>query len=763
MSVPTSSYRVQVREDFDLFAAARLVPYLADLGVGAVYVSPLLVATPGSDHGYDVIDHSRIDPARGGADGLDALAGAAHDAGLLVLADIVPNHVGVAIPHLNPWWWDLLTHGRDSRYADAFDVDWEFGGGKVRLPVLWDDAPPLERLDDELLLGDLRLPVAPGSDGDPARQHWELIHWRRADDELNYRRFFAVSSLAGIRVEEPWVFEESHVEIARWVREGLVDGLRVDHPDGLAHPGRYLASLAEFTGCDYVLVEKILERGERLAPHWMADGTTGYDALAEIERVLVSPDGRQALSALDAVIRRPDEEGRWPDLIHDTKRAIADGILRSEVRRLARDSGIDDGVANEAGLTGIEDAFAELCATFPVYRSYLPYGAEHLDAAIAEALFRRPDLRARLDQLRPLLLDPEHPAAVRLQQTTGMVMAKGVEDTAFYQYTRLTSLTEVGGDPAEFSITPEEFNRRQEERLARHPASLTTLSTHDTKRGEDVRARIDVLAEVPSEWAQVLTELRERAPLGDGRLEHLLWSAAVGAWPISRERLQDYAIKAAREAKSSTGWDDPDPGFEDRMREALDAAYDDPAVHSTLEHFVTSIERFGWSNSLAAKIIQLTAPGVPDVYQGSELWEQSLVDPDNRRSVDFGLRALLLEAIREGAHPPFDGSGVAKLMVVHRALTLRRESPECFTRYVPLAVVGDLADHALAFDRGGAITVATRLPVGLDRAGGWGDTTLLLPRRAVVDVLTGREFDGGELRLAELLDRYPVALLKVQR
>lgn len=747
---PSSTYRLQVRDGFDLFAAARAVPYLAELGVGAVYLSPLLAAVPGSDHGYDVIDHSRIDPARGGPDGLDALSAAAREHGLGVVVDIVPNHVGVAVPHCNPWWWDLLRHGRESRYAEAFDVDWSFGDGKVRLPVLWDDAPAFERWDDELRLGDLRLPIAPGSDGDPARQHWELIHWRRADDELNYRRFFAVSSLAGIRVEVPWVFEESHIEIARWIREDLVDGLRVDHPDGLADPEGYLRRLADFTGCDYVLVEKILERGEQLPPHWATAGTTGYEALADLDRVLVDPSGRGRLDAVDAELRDDDVPARWADLIHDTRRAIADGILRSEMLRLARDAG---------DVPDAADAFAEVCANFPVYRSYLPYGRPHLDAALAESLRRRPDLAGALDALAPMLRDPAHPAAIRLQQTTGMVMAKGVEDTAFYRYDRLGSLTEVGGDPSEFAIAPAEFHRRQQVRLAAFPAGMTTLSTHDTKRGEDVRARIDVLAEVPDRWSEVLLRLREGTRMPDGRFAELLWSTAIGAWPIERGRLHAYAEKAAREAGDQTAWNDPDQRFEAAVHDAIDRVYDDEQLRGVLEDFVDELRPHGWSNGLALKLLQLTGPGVPDVYQGSELWERSLVDPDNRRPVDLGLRQLLLATITAGAHPGLDDDGAAKLLIAHRALRMRRERPELFTCYRPLVAVGDRAAHVVAVDRGGAIPVATRLPAGLAAAGGWGQTSLLVPPGQWTDAITGAKHGEGPLLVGGLLERYPVALL----
>ncbi|MGV8884734.1 MAG: malto-oligosyltrehalose synthase [Microbacteriaceae bacterium] len=757
-TVPISTYRLQVSADFTLHAATELVDYLTDLGVDWIYLSPVLQATKGSTHGYDVVDHSSIDAERGGNAALDVFSQAAHAAGHNVLIDIVPNHMGVSDPSQNAWWWDLLTLGRASRYAEAFDIDWDFSP-RLRIPVLGDGEA----------LGDLRVengrlhyfdnayPLAPGTADDGAdaatvhsRQHYELVHWSRADSELSYRRFFAVNTLAAIRVEVPWVFEESHEQIVRWVREGIADGLRIDHPDGLRDPGAYLDELAVATDNTYVLVEKILEGDEQLPAFWPVAGTTGYDALADIDRILIDRAGRSALDALDTELRGRAQPVEWSTMIRLTKRGIADTILHSEVLRLERDY-----LAQHPPLPMLADALAELLACFPVYRSYLPSGVEHLHESAVLSKRARPELSATIDALVPILSDPENEVAQRFQQTSGMVMAKGVEDTAFYRYTRLGSLTEVGADPSEFAIGVTEFHRRQLDRQARFPASMTTLSTHDTKRGEDTRARINVLSELPEEWSEVLGRLRENAPLGDGPLENLLWESIVGAWPASADRLHAYAEKAAREAGNSTTWTSPDEDFESRMHRLIDSAFES----SIVPDFVARIEQFGWSNSLAAKLIQLTAPGVPDVYQGSELWETSLVDPDNRRAVDYDLRRLYLAAINAGAHPPIDESGAAKLLVTSRALTLRLGRPELFTRYAPLEALGSAAEHAVAFDRGGAVTVATRLPAGLERRGGWDDTIITVPGRRHVDVISDVEYEGGSIRLAELLAKYPVALL----
>lgn len=778
---PLSTYRLQIRQGFTLDDAADAAGYLADLGTSWAYLSPLLAAVPGSDHGYDVVDHSRVDPERGGPEGLARFAAAARAADLGILIDIVPNHVGVALPRANHWWWDLLRLGPSSRHAIAFDIDQRVSAGRVRLPILGsspaevlaageitiDTTPADDAPDGTLHYFDHVLPLAPGT-ADLAKdlpalldaQHYELRFWEDQNTDLDYRRFFAVSELAGIRVEIPDVFEESHREIVRWITEGLADGLRVDHPDGLVDPGAYLERLADATGAAYTLVEKILEPGEELPSWWRTDGTTGYDALVEFDRVLIDGDGVRALDELDARLRAdsglPPAES-WQDLIHSTKRKIADELLRSEVHRLVR--------ALPFGVVDAEEALAEIIASFPVYRAYLPAGREHLQHALDDAAARRPDLATAIAELAPLLVDTDLEIAQRFPQVTGAVMAKGVEDTAFYRHTRLGTLTEVGGDPSIASITVEAFHDAQRARLASWPHSMTALSTHDTKRSEDVRARLSVLAEMPDRWAEVLTELRGIASTGHGPLDSLLWQAAVGAWPITAERMTQYGLKAAREAAESTAWQHPDEDFEKGVVAIAEAT--EGSARSVIEDFVAEIVDAGRVNSLSAKLLQLTAPGVPDVYQGTELWDHSLVDPDNRRPVDFGARAGLLRRLDEdaarGILPPIDDSGAAKMLVVSRALRLRRDHAELFDRYRPGSVAGEASAHAVAVDRGGVLAVATRLPLGLADRGGWGDTVLLRRDIPATDVLTGRRIAAGPVRLSELLATYPVALLVEER
>jgi (1->4)-alpha-D-glucan 1-alpha-D-glucosylmutase len=755
---PRSTYRLQVSPDFDLYAAARVLPYLHDLGVDWVYLSPLLASEPGSTHGYDVVAFDHLDEERGGEEGLAALSAEARRVGMGVLVDIVPNHVGVATPSEDPWWWDVLKLGRESEHATAFDVDWAAGDGRILIPVVGDDDEDAIRVvasgtgEGEVRYHDQRFPLAPGTTT-LEEQHYELVSWRAADDDLNYRRFFAVNTLAAVRVEDPEVFAETHVEIKRWFDEGLVDGLRVDHPDGLRDPKRYLDDLAALTGGAYVLVEKILEPGEELPADWATAGTTGYDALAHIDRVLTDPAGEAPLTALEDRLRGTTVD--WEQMVHDNKRAVADGILHSEVMRITREvervlHTRDESVDEDA----VADAVAELLACFPVYRSYLPEGRDHLDQAFARAREQRPDLADTYAVLEPLLHDEWSQPARRFQQTSGMVMAKGVEDCSFYRWSRLTSLNEVGGDPSAFALDVDGFHAAMAARQRDWPDAMVTLSTHDTKRGEDVRARITVLAEEPGHWERALDELLRLAPVPDEGFGSLLWQAVLGAWtpdhlPDLRDRLHGYVEKAMREAGDRTTWTEPDEAYEAQVHAAVDAVFDSADVQRVLTDLATRIDQPAQANSLAAKLLAITMPGVPDVYQGSELWETSLVDPDNRRPVDFDHRAAVLAGTAED-------DAATKLHVTCTALTLRRERPGLFTGYAPVTATGSAAGHVVAFDRGGAITVATRLPVGLAAAGGWGDTVLDLPEGRWHDVLTGTDTDG---KLADMLATHPVALL----
>ncbi|XVV10598.1 malto-oligosyltrehalose synthase [Actinoplanes sp. CA-131856] len=750
---PSGTYRVQVRPDFPLSATAELADYLADLGVSHLYTAPLLTSTPGSEHGYDVVDHSQVNPALGGWDGLKNLSQALKNAGLNLVVDIVPNHAGVAVPHANPTWWDVLLKGQESEFSDFYDIDWT--RGRLLIPVLADDPDALDQLrveDGELRYYDKRFPIAEGTgEGTPRevhdRQHYELVNWTRGDAELNYRRFFAIVDLAGLRVEDPKVFDATHAEILRWHREGIVDGIRVDHPDGLRDPGAYLDRLHEAAPGAWLVIEKILEPGEEM-PAWPVAGTTGYDSLAEVGGVFVDPSTEAFFDTLDRHLT--GSERSWPDLVHEAKHTVATTLLAAELARMAR-------LVPE--IEAAPRALAELAACFPVYRSYLPFGSRHLAKARAEAGRRRPQLIPVLDQLTARLRNPGDELAVRFQQFTGAVMAKGVEDTAFYRWTRFTARNEVGNDPAKFGVSPDEFHEANDERHREWPDAMTTLSTHDTKRSEDVRARLAVLAEVPGDWTEVVRRWVRVAPLADPALAHLIWQAAVGAWPIERERLQAYALKAAREAAIGTTWQHPDEAFESALRAMVDKMYDDPALHRELTDFAASITPPGWSNSLGQKLVQLTMPGVPDVYQGTELWDYSLVDPDNRRPVDFAQRRELLARLDDGWLPPVDDTGAAKLLITSRTMRLRRQRPELFTSYRPAFADGRVGEHALAFDRGGVVTVATRLPVGLSRHGGWGDTTLSLDGHSWLEVFTNTSYGGNKLQVSELLRTYPVALL----
>ncbi len=767
MTSPASTYRLQLGPDRTFAGAAELIPFLQALGAGAMYTSPVLAAAPGSTHGYDVVDPTTASPALGGPEGFNRLAEQLNEAGLGLVVDIVPNHMGIAVPAASPAWWDVLRLGRVSPYARFFDIDWD--RAPVMVPVLADAAAvtDLRIADGQLAYHDLRFPIAPGTeDGTPQqvheRQHYRLTDWRRANSELNYRRFFDITTLAAVRVEDPEIFAATHATVLRWVATGRVTGLRVDHPDGLSDPGGYLRWLAAAAPSAWRVVEKILGPDEPLPAAWPVHGTTGYDALRLVCGLFVDPDGEPALTALAAEQCGPQD---LREMEYTAKRWVAEQILRAEIRRIARVANRDI-AGGQLEPSDAEPAIVELLASFPVYRSYLADGEpEPLHAAAAEATRRAPALAAAIAALvEQMTANTDGELAERVQQTAAMVMAKGVEDTVFYRYNRFIALNEVGGDPGRFGVPPEEFHHRAA--TVSHPRSMTALSTHDTKRSEDVRARLAVLSELPGEFADAVRRWSGRAGLPEPALNLLAWQSLVGAWPITPERLGGYLEKASREAKIATSWTDPNPGFDAAVAAWPKTVLSDDApggLAADVADFVALVRAPGWSNSLGQKLVQLAMPGVPDLYQGSELWDLSLVDPDNRRPVDFAHRRDLLARIDDGWLPEVDESGAAKLLVVTRTLRLRRDRPGLFDGYRALAGQGPAAGHVVAFARGGGrlVAVTTRLPLTLQRSGGWRGTVLPLPDGPGewTDVLTGQTVPAGAVPLDRLLSRYPVALL----
>jgi (1->4)-alpha-D-glucan 1-alpha-D-glucosylmutase len=748
VTIPSSTYRLQLNRRFTLDDASRVIGYLAELGVGAVYLSPILQSTIGSDHGYDTTDVSHVDHDRGGQAGLERLTTSARLAGLGVAIDIVPNHLGIEHPIENPAWWDVLRLGQDSQYAPWFDIDWS--RGRIVVPVLGDD-PQLEIVDGELRYFEHRFPLAPGTwvEGDDVaavhdRQHYELVHYSRGNTDLNYRRFFAITTLAGVRVEDPSVFVATHALVRSWCEAG-VTGLRIDHPDGLRDPLGYLHQLRSFAAEQWVTVEKILEPGEELPKTWPVAGTTGYDAMREVNGVFIDHDHEPAFTALYQGLT--GDHGTIADHIEAGKRLVLDTLLPAEVRRMAA-------LAPEIPEAG--PAIAEVAIAFEVYRSYLPEGVADLDHALATAARRRPELTAALDQLSPRLHDHGDDLALRMQQLSSAAMAKGAEDTAYYRYSRFIALNEVGGNPDQFGIPLGDFHALQASRLSRQPASMTGLSTHDTKRGEDVRARLAVLSEIPETWAEFVELFLRMASIPNRLFGYFLAQTLAGAGPIEPARMHAYAEKAMREASDDTTWTAPNLSYETAVHQAVDAAYQDPQLRGAWDELNQLITPPAWSNSLGQKLVQITMPGVPDVYQGTELWEDSLVDPDNRRPVDFADRLRLVQSLHDNP-PKIDESGAAKLWITRQALRLRHRRPDWFGSYQPIMAHGAAHDHLVGFDRGGVITFATRLPVGLTAAGGWRDTTVEIPG-AYVDVLTGQR-RSESVTVAELLATYPVALL----
>lgn len=762
-----STYRVQLRgaggdhPPFTFADAEKLLDYLAELGVTHLYLSPVLTAAPGSAHGYDVTDPGTVSAALGGPDGLAALSRAASARGLGLVVDIVPNHLGVDPPEHNPWWWDVLRLGRDSPYASFFDIDWSADpDGRIILPLLG-AAEDLDQLtvdgpsgNTALRLYGMTLPVAPGTAEDGAaaavihdRQHYRLVDWRTGG--CGYRRFFAVTSLAGIRQEDVAVFDRTHAEVARWFAEELVDGIRVDHPDGLADPTGYLTRLRDLVGPQaWIVIEKILFPGEPLDPALPIQGTTGYDALREIGGVFVDPAGADALSALVGSAGVPYRQTQ--DSLRQLKIGTVTDLLASELARLCRVIEQSTGTSHPL----LADAIAALLATLGVYRCDYQALSGVLGSALAATVAGDPKLTEPLAIIAAAVTDAE--PAVRLQQLCGAMTAKSVEDCYFYRDARLVSLNEVGGDPWRFGVSAAEFHRSAAVRAQLWPHTMTTLSTHDTKRGEDVRARIGVLSQVPGLWAELVTRWESVALSPDALTGLFLWQNIFGVWPAAgevdpplRARVHAFAEKAMREGGLRTNWTEPDTAFEDDVHGWLDTVFDGP-VSAELTEFVARMSPHAHSDALGQKLIALTAPGVPDVYQGTELWEDSLVDPDNRRPVDYAQCRADLDRLE---HP--------KMRVVRAALHARRDRAHTFLRggYRPVLGAGLAAEHLLAFQRGEDVLVAvSRWTLRLAESG-WRDTAVALPAGIWTDRITGAAH-SGHCPAADLFAELPVALLE---
>ncbi|NGO74957.1 malto-oligosyltrehalose synthase [Streptomyces sp. YC504] len=786
-AAPSATYRLQLTPDFPFAAAEAAVPYLARLGVSHLHLSPVLEAVPGSLHGYDVTDPSRVREELGGEDGLRALSATARAKGLGLVLDIVPNHMAASARH-NRALWEVLKDGPQSPYARWFDIDWQAGGGQVLLPVLGgrvgQELADLRVDGDVLRYHDLEFPLREGTENRPLpelldAQWYRLAWWRLARTELNYRRFFTISDLIGVRVEDPEVFDATHGKLLQLLAEGVAEGLRVDHPDGLADPGAYLRRLHEATGGRWTVVEKILADGEHLEAGWPVAGTTGYDALRHVDGLFVDPAGAgELLGQYRRFTDAPaDRGGHWEATVRRAAYKVVTHELAAEVDRLVR------AVQRCATAPGQRDhapwalrtALRELLVRMPVYR---PYGTGEsvrrvlTDEAAAEArtAFTVPEESDAVDCVRELLLDPAGDAAhtelrTRFAQTASALRAKAVEDTACYRHTPLLSAAEVGGDPGRPAIGPAEFHAFCTRMQRDWPTGGTTLSTHDTKRSADVRLFIALLSECPDRWAELLatvTAMADAAPAPDAQLAWAAWQTLLGIEFPHAERMRTVLLKHAREAGLFTSWTEPDPVYEAAVEEFMDAGPSGPAAYRVAE-FAGPLSDHGCTNVLSAALLHLTMPGVPDLYQGTEHQYLALVDPDNRRPVAFQ-EARFKGLAEERERWDLDRK---KLFLTMTALRLRRELADCygeFAGYVPLTAEGPAAEHCVAFARTGiastAITVTTRLSLRLKEAGGWRDTTLTLPPGRYVDALASDErVHEGCVRVADVAGPWGVALL----
>jgi malto-oligosyltrehalose synthase len=768
---PRATVRLQFHKDFTFADAEALVPYFAALGISHLYASPIMTARAGSLHGYDVVDPTAVNPELGGEDGLRRLVDALQRQSLGLIVDLVPNHMAATLE--NPWWADVLRHGRASRYAPFFDVDWE-SDDKVFLPWLGKPTHAVEPGE----IGRLGLPQ-PGA--------WRLGWWRTAGDRINWRRFFNINDLVCLRMGDDQAFEAVHATIARLYADGLIDGVRVDHIDGLADPAGYCHRLRRRLdplqpARPHIVVEKILMRGETLPADWGCDGTTGYDFMDEVSALQHDPAARQVLE--EAWARLTGRPGDFATEEIAARREILarhfSAALEACVRAFDRQAQGDPAGA-DVSQPALRRALTELLVNFPVYRGYgtahdLPFLQQAADAARASGV---PGDRWLIDLLQRWLAEPGV-APTRFHQLSAPLAAKSVEDTAFYRYGPLLSRNDVGFDVGRFGWPAGDFHAAMQRRAAGQPHGLLATATHDHKRGEDVRARLAVLSEQPDGWNARLERWLGQAELlrSDGLPSTadiaMLLQTVVGAWPFDlaledgvgraafARRLQGWQQKAMREAKLESGWSTPDPVYEAAARCLLQRLLVEDAgagLRAEVFAFVREIAPVGAINSLAQTLLRLTVPGVPDLYQGTELWDLSLVDPDNRRPVDFALRQKRLG--RAGWR---DGS--VKQALIVQALGLRTAMPELFAggTYEPLGVDGPLANHVVAFlrrlGRDAIVVAVPRLPTGLTAAG-LAATTVALPTGLAL--FSALDEAPPHAALQQLWLHWPVALLSTRR
>ncbi|WP_432100732.1 malto-oligosyltrehalose synthase [Streptomyces sp. WAC 04229] len=782
-SAPRATYRLQLQPDFPFAAASAAVPYLASLGVSHLHLSPVLEAVPGSGHGYDVVDHARVRAELGGEEGLRALSRTAREHGLGLVVDIVPNHMAMS-PRHNGALWDVLRQGPASPRARWFDIDWEAQGGQLLLPVL--GAPAGEVLEQLRVDGDVlryhehAFPLRDGTADLPLpqlldAQWYRPVWWRLARTELNYRRFFSISELIGVRVEDPEVFEATHATVLRLLHEGVIDGLRVDHPDGLADPGAYLRRLHEASGGRWTVVEKILADGEPLPAAWPVAGTTGYDALRHVDGVFTDPAGYGELLGHYRAFAAPRDDlgGDWAATVRRAAYRVLGHELATETDRLTRVAhrlcvASPEPALRDRAPWALRTALCELLVRLEVYR---PYGAADAASVVTEeaaaearAVFAVPEEAAAVDVVRDLVLGrygdgPEHAEfRDRFAQTASALRAKSVEDTAFYRYVPLLSATEVGGNPGGPALSPERFHAYCARVQRDWPATGTVVSTHDTKRSADVRAALAVLTECPGRWADVLAEVTRTGEDGpDAQLAWAAWQTVFGLGPADGERVRDALLKHVREAGTHTGWTEQEPSYEEAVA-AFVAAGPCGAPGERVAALRDLLAPHIRANVLGTALIHLTMPGVPDLYQGTEHEYLALVDPDNRRPVDF------LAGPREDGGRAEPGTSGEKAAVTRAALALRARRPGAFgdtATYEALPAEGPAAAHCLAFVRSGeTVTAVTRLSLRLAEAGGWGTTTLPLPPGRWADTLAPEREFKGHARVADLFAVTPVALLE---